>query len=148
MSFLSDFKAFAMRGNVIDMAVGVIIGGAFGKIVTSVVNDIIMPPLGLLVGGVNFTDLKLVMKPAELNEAGEEIVAAVTLNYGNFLQQTFDFLIIAFSIFLFISLIKRLSERMKKEEEVVAPAPAPAPDPEPTNEEKLLAEIRDLLKNK
>lgn len=148
MSFLSDFKAFAMRGNVIDMAVGVIIGGAFGKIVTSVVNDIIMPPLGLLVGGVNFTDLKLVMKPAELNEAGEEIVAAVTLNYGNFLQQTFDFLIIAFSIFLFISLIKRLSEKMKKEEEVVAPAPAPAPDPEPTNEEKLLAEIRDLLKNK
>ena len=148
MSFLSDFKAFAMRGNVIDMAVGVIIGGAFGKIVTSVVNDIIMPPLGLLVGGVNFTDLKLVMKPAELNEAGEEVVAAVTLNYGNFLQQTFDFLIIAFSIFLFISLIKRLSERMKKEEEVVAPAPAPAPDPEPTNEEKLLAEIRDLLKNK
>ena len=148
MSFLSDFKAFAMRGNVIDMAVGVIIGGAFGKIVTSVVNDIIMPPLGLLVGGVNFTDLKLVMKPAELNEAGEEIVAAVTLNYGNFLQQTFDFLIIAFSIFLFISLIKRLSEKMKKEEEVVAPAPAPAPDPEPTHEEKLLAEIRDLLKNK
>ena len=148
MSFLSDFKAFAMRGNVIDMAVGVIIGGAFGKIVTSVVNDIIMPPLGLLVGGVNFTDLKLVMKPAELNEAGEEVVAAVTLNYGNFLQQTFDFLIIAFSIFLFISLIKRFSERMKKEEEVVAPAPAPAPDPEPTNEEKLLAEIRDLLKNK
>ena len=147
MSFLSDFKAFAMRGNVIDMAVGVIIGGAFGKIVTSVVNDIIMPPLGLLVGGVNFTDLKLVMKPAELNEAGEEIVAAVTLNYGNFLQQTFDFLIIAFSIFLFISLIKRLGEKMKKEEEP-APAPAPAPDPEPTNEEKLLAEIRDLLKNK
>ena len=148
MSFLSDFKAFAMRGNVIDMAVGVIIGGSFGKIVTSVVNDIIMPPLGLLVGGVNFTDLKLVMKPAVINEAGVEEVAAVTLNYGNFLQQTFDFLIIAFSIFLFISLIKRLSERMKKEEEVVAPAPAPAPDPEPTNEEKLLAEIRDLLKNK
>ena len=87
MSFLSDFKAFAMRGNVIDMAVGVIIGGAFGKIVTSVVNDIIMPPIGLLVGGVNFTDLKWVMKPAELNEAGEEVVAAVTLNYGNFLQQ-------------------------------------------------------------
>lgn len=147
MSFLSDFKAFAMRGNVIDMAVGVIIGGAFGKIVTSVVNDIIMPPLGLLVGGVNFTDLKLVMKPAQLNEAGEEVVAAVTLNYGNFLQQTFDFLIIAFSIFLFISLIKKLSDRMKKEEET-APAPAPAPDPEPSNEEKLLAEIRDLLKNK
>ncbi len=144
MSFLNDFKAFAMRGNVIDMAVGVIIGGAFGKIVTSVVNDIIMPPIGLLVGGVNFTDLKLVMKPAEFNEAGEEIVAAVTLNYGNFLQQTFDFLIIAFSIFLFISLIKKVTERMKSEEP--APEPAPAPAPEPSNEEKLLAEIRDLLK--
>ncbi len=144
MSFLSDFKAFAMRGNVIDMAVGVIIGGAFGKIVTSVVNDIIMPPIGLLVGGVNFTDLKWVMKPAELNEAGEEVVAAVTLNYGNFLQQTFDFLIIAFSIFLFISIVKKVTDRMKKEEP--APEPAPAPAPEPTNEEKLLAEIRDLLK--
>lgn len=144
MSFLSDFKAFAMRGNVIDMAVGVIIGGAFGKIVTSVVNDIIMPPIGLLVGGVNFTDLKLVLKPAELNEVGEEVVAAVTLNYGNFLQQTFDFLIIAFSIFLFISVIKKVSEQMKNEEP--APEPAPAPAPEPSNEEKLLAEIRDLLK--
>ena len=144
MSFLSDFKAFAMRGNVIDMAVGVIIGGAFGKIVTSVVNDIIMPPIGLLVGGVNFTDLKLVLKPAELNEVGEEVVAAVTLNYGNFLQQTFDFLIIAFSIFLFISVIKKVSERMKNEEP--APEPAPAPAPEPSNEEKLLAEGRDLLK--
>lgn len=144
MSFLSDFKAFAMRGNVIDMAVGVIIGGAFGKIVTSVVNDIIMPPIGLLVGGVNFTDLKLVLKPAELNEVGDEVVAAVTLNYGNFLQQTFDFLIIAFSIFLFISVIKKVSERMKNEEP--APEPAPAPAPEPSNEEKLLAEIRDLLK--
>lgn len=146
MSFLSDFKAFAMRGNVIDMAVGVIIGGAFGKIVTSVVNDIIMPPIGLLVGGVNFTDLKWVMKPAELNEAGEEVVAAVTLNYGNFLQQTFDFLIIAFSIFLFISIVKKVTDRMKKEEPAPEPAPAPAPAPEPTNEEKLLAEIRDLLK--
>lgn len=144
MGFLKDFKAFAMRGNVIDMAVGVIIGGAFGKIVTSVVNDIIMPPIGLLVGGVNFTDLKLVMKPAVLNEAGEEVVAAVTLNYGNFLQQTFDFLIIAFSIFLFISLIKKVTDRMKNEES--APEPAPAPAPEPSNEEKLLAEIRDLLK--
>ncbi len=151
MGLLKDFKAFAMRGNVIDMAVGVIIGGAFGKIVTSVVNDVIMPPLGLLVGGVNFTDLKLVLQkaqPEELNEAGEvikEATAAVTLNYGNFLQQTFDFLIIAFSIFLFISLLKRITERNKKEEE--APA-APAPAPEPSNEEKLLTEIRDLLKNK
>ena len=147
-NFLQDFKAFAMKGNVVDMAVGVIIGGAFGKIVTSVVNDIIMPPIGLFVGGVNFTDLKWVMKdaiPEQLNEAGEVIQAAapaVTLNYGNFLQQTFDFLIIAFSIFLFVSLIKKMSEKKKAEE---APA-APAPPPAPSKEEVLLTEIRDLLK--
>ena len=93
-SFLQDFKAFAMRGNVIDMAVGVIIGGAFGKIVSSIVADVIMPPIGLLVGGVNFTDLKLQLKPAEVVDGVEK--AAVTLNYGNFLQATFDFIIIAF----------------------------------------------------
>ena len=148
-NFLQDFKAFAMKGNVVDMAVGVIIGGAFGKIVTSVVNDLFMPVIGMLVGGVNFTDLKLTLKdavPEQLNEAGEVIqaaVPAVTLNYGNFLQQTFDFLIIAFSIVLFISLIKKVTEKKKVEE-----APAPAPAPEPSAEEKLLTEIRDLLKNK
>ena len=152
-TFLQDFKAFAMKGNVIDMAVGVIIGGAFGKIVTSVVNDLIMPTVGMLVGGVNFTDLKLTMKeavPEKLNEAGEVIeaaVPAVTLNYGNFLQQTFDFLIIAFCIFLMIKGITKLNNMKKKEEE--APAePTPAPAPEPSAEEKLLTEIRDLLKNK
>lgn len=153
-TFLQDFKAFAMKGNVIDMAVGVIIGGAFGKIVTSVVNDLIMPAVGMLVGGVNFTDLKLTMKeavPEKLNEAGEVIeaaVPAVTLNYGNFLQQTFDFLIIAFCIFLMVKGIAKLSNLKKKEEEAPAPAPAPAPEPEPSAEEKLLTEIRDLLKNK
>ncbi|MEE0870432.1 MAG: large-conductance mechanosensitive channel protein MscL [Bacteroidaceae bacterium] len=153
-TFLQDFKAFAMKGNVIDMAVGVIIGGAFGKIVTSVVNDLIMPTVGMLVGGVNFTDLKLTMKeavPEKLNEAGEVIeaaVPAVTLNYGNFLQQTFDFLIIAFCIFLMVKGIAKLSDLKKKEEEAPAPAPAPAPEPEPSAEEKLLTEIRDLLKNK
>lgn len=141
-----------MKGNVIDMAVGVIIGGAFGKIVTSVVNDLIMPTVGMLVGGVNFTDLKLTMKeavPEKLNEAGEVIeaaVPAVTLNYGNFLQQTFDFLIIAFCIFLMVKGIAKLSDLKKKEEEAPAPAPAPAPEPEPSAEEKLLTEIRDLLK--
>lgn len=140
-SFLQDFKSFAMKGNVIDMAVGVIIGGAFGKIVSSVVADIIMPPLGLLVGGVNFTDLKWVMKPAEVVDGKE--IAAVTLNYGNFLQVTFDFLIIAFSIFLFIKLLTRLTA--KKEEE--APAAPPAP-PVPSKEEVLLTEIRDILKEK
>ena len=148
-TFLQDFKAFAMKGNVVDMAVGVIIGGAFGKIVTSVVNDIFMPVIGMLVGGVNFTDLKITLKEGvaeQLNEAGEVVqaaVPAVTLNYGNFLQQTFDFLIIAFSIFLFISLIKKVTEKKKAEE-----APAPAPAPEPSAEEKLLTEIRDLLKSK
>ena len=141
-SFLQDFKAFAMKGNVIDMAVGVIIGGAFGKIVSSVVADVIMPPIGLLVGGVNFTDLKWVLKSAEVVDGVE--VAAVTLNYGNFLQATFDFLIIAFSIFMFIRLVTRLTERKKKEEEPAAP---PAP-PAPSKEEVLLAEIRDLLKEK
>lgn len=141
-SFLQEFKAFAMKGNVVDMAVGVIIGGAFGKIVSSVVSDVIMPPLGLLVGGVNFTDLKWVMKPAQVVD-GQEI-AAVTLNYGNFLQATFDFLIIAFSIFMFIKLLNRLTEKKKAEE---APATPPAP-PAPSKEELLLTEIRDLLKEK
>ena len=149
-TFLQDFKAFAMKGNVIDMAVGVIIGGAFGKIVSSVVADVIMPPIGLLVGGVNFTDLKWVMKdavPEIKDEAGNVIQAAadaVTLNYGNFLQVTFDFLIIAFSIFLFIRLLTKLTEKKKKEE---APATPPAP-PAPSKEELLLTEIRDLLKEK
>lgn len=141
-SFLQEFKAFAMKGNVIDMAVGVIIGGAFGKIVSSIVADVIMPPIGLLVGGVNFTDLKWVMKPAEVVD-GEEI-AAVTLNYGNFLQATFDFLIIALSIFMFIKLLGKLTEKKKKEE---APVTPPAP-PAPSKEEVLLTEIRDLLKEK
>ncbi|MGL4518249.1 MAG: large-conductance mechanosensitive channel protein MscL [Phocaeicola sp.] len=136
VAFLEEFKAFAMKGNVIDLAVGVVIGGAFGKIVSSVVADVIMPVIGLVVGGVNFTDLKLEMKPAEVIDGVEK--AAVTLNYGNFLQASFDFLIIAFSIFLFIRFISRMTA--KKEE-----APAPEP-PKPSTEEVLLGEIRDLLK--
>ena len=140
-SFLQEFKAFAMKGNVIDMAVGVIIGGAFGKIVSSIVADVIMPPIGLLVGGVNFTDLKWVLKPAEVVNGKD--IAAVTLNYGNFLQATFDFLIIAFSIFLFIRLISKLAEKKKVEEPAAPPAP-----PAPTKEEVLLTEIRDLLKDR
>ena len=141
MSFIQDFKAFALKGNVVDMAVGVIIGGAFGKIVTSVVNNIIMPPIGVLTGGVDFTDLKLTIKDAVVE--GENVVSeAVTLNYGQFIQDVVDFLIIAFCIFLMIKGIAKLSR--KKEE---APA-APAPEPEPSAEEKLLTEIRDLLKNK
>ena len=142
-TFLQDFKAFAMKGNVIDMAVGVIIGGAFGKIVTALVNDVIMPAIGLLVGGINFKDLKVILSPEVLNEAGEIEKAAVTLNYGNFLQQTFDFLIIAFSIFVVIRIIGNLT-RKKEEEKAAAPAAPPAP----SAEEKLLTEIRDLLKEK
>lgn len=137
-TFLQDFKSFAMKGNVVDMAVGVIIGGAFGKIVSSVVADVIMPPIGLLVGGVNFTDLKWVLKPAVVEE-GQEVAAAVTLNYGNFLQVTFDFLVIAFSVFLFVRLLSRLNRKKEK------PA-APAAPPAPSKEELLLTEIRDLLK--
>ena len=139
MGIVTEFKEFAMRGNVLDMAVGVVIGGAFGKIVSSVVADIIMPPLGLLVGGVNFTDLSLVLKQAAVDASGA-VIPAVTLNYGSFLQTVFDFLIIAFAIFLFV---KAINTMRKKAEE-----PAPATPPAPSKEEELLTEIRDLLKNK
>lgn len=134
MKLIEEFKTFAMKGNVVDMAVGIIIGGAFGKIVASFVNDIIMPPIGLLVGGVNFTDLAFVMKEA----VGE--TPAVTLNYGNFIQVLIDFLIIAFAIFM---MVKAMNSLKKKEDEVPAAPPAP---PAPTKEEQLLTEIRDLLK--
>ena len=141
MGFLKEFKAFALKGNVMDMAVGVIIGGAFGKIVTSLVNDVIMPPIGLLVGGVDFTDLKLTLKKAVV-EAGAEIAPAVTWNYGAFIQQVVDFTILAFCVFMMVKVMNKL---LKKEE--AKPAPAPAP-PAPSKEEVLLTEIRDLLKNK
>ena len=142
MGFLNDFKAFAMKGNVIDMAVGVIIGGAFGKIVTSLVNDIIMPLVGLLMGGIDFKTAKIVLKEAVMN--GEEIIKPeVVLTYGNFIQTVVDFLIIALSIFVTIRVITKLTEKRKKEE-----AAAPAPAPKPSNEEVLLTEIRDLLKEK
>lgn len=132
MSFFKEFKDFAMKGNVVDMAVGVIIGAAFGKIVSSLVSDVIMPPIGVLVGGVNFTDLAITLKEAQ----GD--APAVTLNYGNFLQVVFDFLIVAFCVFLLVKGINTLTR--KKKEEPAASAP------EPSNEEKLLAEIRDILK--
>ena len=137
---LQEFKTFAMRGNVVDMAVGIIIGGAFGKIVSSVVGDLIMPAVGLLVGGVNFTDLKIVMKDAVL-EGDKVITPEVSLNYGNFIQVVFDFLIIAFAVFLLIKGINALNR--KKE----APA-APATPPAPPADVQLLTEIRDLLKEK
>ncbi len=155
MGLLQEFKAFALKGNVVDMAVGVIIGGAFGKIVTSLVNDIIMPPVGNLLGGKNFSDLAVTLKeaqPAVLNEAGEVVtpeVAEVLWKYGAFLQTCLDFLIVAVSVFMMIKVINKLSNLRKKEEEAAAAAePAPAPEPEPTKEEVLLAEIRDLLKEK
>ena len=131
MSMMSEFKEFAMRGNVVDMAVGIIIGAAFGKIVSSFVSDIIMPPLGVIIGGVNFTDLSVTVKAATEN------AEAVTLKYGAFIQTVFDFVIVAFAIFMAIKFMNSLK---KKEEE------APAEPPEPSAEEKLLTEIRDLLK--
>jgi len=141
MKLVDEFKAFAMRGNVVDMAVGIIIGGAFGKIVSSVVSDVIMPPIGLLLGGVKFTDLKIILKDPVMDAANNITTQAVAINYGNFIQSTVDFLIIAFAIFMMIKGMNKL----KKKEEVPAEAPAPPP---PTNEEVLLAEIRDLLKAK
>ena len=136
---LQEFKQFAMRGNVVDMAVGIIIGGAFGKIVSSLVSDVFMPGVGLLVGGVNFTDLKITLKDAVMN--GEEVVSpAVAINYGNFLQVTFDFIIIAFAVFMLVKGVNALSK--KKEEKPAAPATPPAPPADI----QLLTEIRDLLK--
>mgnify|MGYP006376970653 CR=1 FL=1 len=137
--FLTEFKQFAMRGNVIDMAVGVIIGGAFGKIVSSIVDDILMPPIGWLIGGVNFSDLKITLPSMEI--PGVEKVAEATINYGNFIQNFIDFLIISFCVFLLVEGINILSK--KKEEESKPETP-----PEPSNEEKLLTEKRDLLKQK
>ena len=156
MGFLKEFKAFALKGNVMDMAVGVIIGGAFGKIVTSLVNDILMPPIGMLLGNVDFKDLKVnlaALKDAAVSVVNEGAVPSepVYWNYGAFIQQCIDFAILAFCVFLLVKLMNRLSSiKLKKEKEAEAPAPAPAPEPEPepTKEEVLLTESRDLLKEK
>ena len=140
MGFLQDFKAFALKGNVVDMAVGVIIGGAFGKIVSSLVGDVIMPLMGKITGNVSFTDLKYELTAAVMN--GEEVVTpAVYLNYGQFIQNVFDFIIVAFCIFCMVKVLMKLKK--KKEEE-----PAPETPAAPSKEEVLLAEIRDLLKEK
>ena len=143
MGFFKEFKEFAMKGNVMDMAVGVIIGGAFGKIVSSLVNDILMPPIGALLGNVNFTEVVNEVTPDGVNIAGKaaETLEPVYWNYGAFIQQCIDFTILALCVFLMVKLMNRL---MKKKEE----APQPAPEPAPTKEELLLAEIRDLLKEK
>jgi len=130
---MSEFKSFAMRGNVVDMAVGIVIGGAFGKIVSSFVNDVLMPPIGMLMGGVDFKDLAFVL------QAATEDVAAVTIKYGAFIQTVLDFVIIAFAIFMVI----KAMNSMKKEEEA-----APSEPPKPSAEVELLTEIRDSLKDK
>ncbi|WAK01917.1 large-conductance mechanosensitive channel protein MscL [Methylobacter sp. YRD-M1] len=131
MSILREFKEFAIKGNAVDMAVGIIIGAAFGRIISSLVDDIIMPPIGMLVGGVDFTNLAVTLKEATMD------TPAVTVNYGNFIQTLVNFMIIAFAIFMMVKLINRL--RRKQEA---------APEPAPTKEELLLAEIRDLLKER
>lgn len=136
MAIVKELQKFMLRGNVVDMAVGVVVGGAFGKIVSSLVSDVIMPPIGVLVGGVDFSDLKLVLKQA----VGE--VPAVTINYGNFIQTIFDFVIIATAIFFVIKGLNTLSAKFEKQKEE-----APATPPAPSKEEVLLTEIRDLLKN-
>ena len=137
---LNEFREFAVKGNAVDMAVGVIIGGAFGKIVSSIVDDIIMPPIGWLIGGVNFSELKITLPAKQLADGVQ--TQAATINYGSFIQTTFDFLIIAFCVFLLVKGINKLSQKKEAKRE------QPAPAPEPSNEEKLLSEIRDLLKQK
>lgn len=145
MGMMKEFKTFAMRGNVLDLAVAVIIGGAFGKIITSFVNDVLMPPIGLLLGGADFSNLKIILKPAvEAVMSGDAVVTAavaeVAIKYGAFVNTILDFLIVAFSIFM---VIKAFNSMKKKEE--AAPPPAP---PAPSKEEVLLTEIRDILKEK
>ena len=136
MGLIKEFKEFSVKGNAIDLAVGVIIGAAFGKIVSSIVNDIIMPPIGLLLGGVDFKALKIIMKNPVVDSTGKVISEAVSLNYGNFVQTTLDFLIIAFCIFM---LVKAINSFKKKEEEKPAA---------PKEEVLLLTEIRDALTKK
>ena len=149
--FFSEFKTFISRGNVVDMAVGVIVGGAFGKISTSLVNDVIMPAVSMLMGGVDFTAWKVVLKEAVMEMGADgvlvETAPEVAIKYGSLIAVIVDFLIIAFSVFCLVKFINGMKAKAealkKKEEEEAAPPPA---DPEPSNEEKLLAEIRDLLK--
>ena len=136
MGMGTEFKEFAMRGNVVDLAVGVVIGAAFGKIVASLVNDVIMPMVGFVVGGVNFNELAFELKPATVDAAGAE-VAAVLVKYGAFIQTIVDFLIIAVAIFVAVKVINRLKRKQEA---------APAPPPEPSEEVKLLTEIRDALR--
>ena len=148
MSLIKEFKEFAMKGNVVDLAVGVIVGVAFGKVVTSVVNDIIMPPVGKLMGGVNFTDLFFTLDPSKLAKDGSVIkslaqakeAGAAVIAYGSFINTVIDFTIVAFCIFMIVKVMNSLKKKPA--------APAPATPPVPTGEEKLLGEIRDILKGR
>jgi len=141
MKLIDEFKVFAMRGNVVDLAVGIIIGTAFGKIVSSFVADVIMPPIGLLLGGVKFTDLKVILKDPVMDAAGKVVTDVLSINYGNFIQTAIDFLIIAFVIFMMIKVMNSL-----KRKEILVPDEVFVPLP--THEELLLREIRDILKTK
>ena len=148
MGMIKEFKDFAMRGNVMDMAVGIIIGAAFGKIVSSLVNDIIMPPIGMALGGVDFADMKLTIQEGTaetVNAAGETVAAVepVTINYGVFINVLLDFLIVAFAIFMVIKMMNKATERMKKKE-----VEKPAEEPKVSSTDQLLIEIRDTLKSR
>ena len=145
MGFFKEFKEFAVKGNVMDMAVGVIIGGAFGKIVTSLVNDILMPPIGAMLGNTDFSKLNVVIKEAVEATDTTAAIPAITWNYGAFIQQCVDFTILALCVFLMVKGMNKLMTMKKKEE--AAPAPAPE-EPKPTLDQELLTEIRDLLKEK
>lgn len=146
MSIIKDFKAFISRGNVMDMAIGVIIGGAFGKIVTSLVNDIVMPGIGYLIGGLDFADMKYVMSPAVLDKAGEIVTPEVAICYGNFINTVIEFLIIAICIFLVITVIQKA--RAKFDALLKVQKEEFKEEPKVSDETKLLTEIRDLLKEK
>jgi large conductance mechanosensitive channel len=140
MKILKEFKEFAVKGNMIDLAVGIIIGAAFGKIIASLVSDILMPPIGLLLGGLNFADMQYIMKEAVTDPVTGKVTTAVALKYGSFIQTLVDFTIIAFSVFMMLKGIISL-----KKEKAAEPAAPPAP-PAPTKDQELLTEIRDLLK--
>jgi len=141
MKMVKEFKEFAVKGNMVDLAVGIIIGAAFGKIIASLVSDIIMPPIGLLLGGLNFTDMQWIMKDAVTDPMTGKVTAAVALKYGSFIQTLVDFIIIAFSVFMIIKGIMNMKKKQVEEQ----PA-APAAPPAPTKDQELLTEIRDLLK--
>lgn len=149
MKILQEFKSFAMRGNVIDLAVGIIIGAAFGKIVSSLVSDVLMPPLGLAIGGINFSDLKIIMKDAVTDPAtGKVLKEAVAFKIGNFIQTVIDFAIIAFSIFMIVKGMNKMTKTQPAEPGTATPSAPTSEHMGPSNEEAILAEIRDILKSR